>query len=688
VRAELDAQASLDAAAFAKQASVPFSALASYDPAAAPGMDLVQKSALALNRAELAALSSEGFVVSQRQAFPSFMYGYETIYAQDLPLYISADSVLYAVHRSYDALLSGIELSALVPDLSALLDAMSVQLTSAALPAKLHAETDLYLTVARSLLAGQKLAPADSQNASNAASLFELATNASGHSAVTIFGLERDVDFSQFAPRGHYLGTPALEQYFRAMMWLGRVDLRVIETQQDGSQVFEREQLEGALALRGLMDDAARSKWSQVDDVITAFVGEHDDMTPPEVDSLLADLNVASLDWTSLSAISDEKLAQAVIDGGYGAQRIASQIMINGVGTKTLPLARSFAFLGQRYVIDSNVFSNVVYDRVLPAVGVPMRLMPNPLDVAYAALANDQAGMLLDSELTQYAYAPELRSVRLLADAHGADFWQGNLYNLWLGALRALSPSQDVANPAAAGLPSVAGTESWGRRLLNTQLASWSELRHDTLLYAKPSYTAGDSCEFPTAYVDPYPEFFSALAAFASKGEALVKDLPEGGAAASYFQRLGSTAATLRDMAQDQRQGLPLSPAHLAFVNRAVRIQEGCGSPFADGWYTDLFVNADEAIEADPTIADVHTQPTDENGNDVGRVLHVASGAPHLMVVTADGCSGSQAYVGLASSYYEQITENYQRMTDQDWAAQLQSNPPAPPAWLPKAFTP
>ncbi|HWZ91608.1 MAG TPA: DUF3160 domain-containing protein, partial [Polyangiaceae bacterium] len=458
LRAELGAQASLDAASFAAQTKVPFSVLGAYDPSAAAGMDLVQKSAVALNASELGALTSQGFVVSQRQAFPSFFYGYQTIYAQDLPLYVSADSILFAVHESYDAILAQLEQAALSPDLSALLTGMSGLLSNAALPAPLRASTDVYLTTARSLLAGAVQAPVDAKNAAEVSALFQLATAAAGPDDVTVFGLQRTVDFSQFQPRGHYLGNPVLEHYFRAVMWLGRIDLRIIAVQPDGSQVFERGQLEAAVALRGLMDPSGRAKWTEIDDAITAFVGEHDDMTPAQVDGLLNDVGAAGV--AALGALSDATLAQAVIDGGYGAQRIASQIVLNGLNETTLPLSRSFAFLGQRYVLDSNVFSNVVYDRVLSD---PERMMPNPLDVAYAALGNNQAGMLLDSELTTYAYAPALQGMRILADEHGSDFWQGNLYNLWLGALRALSPSAAVAKPADAGLPSVFGTDSWGR---------------------------------------------------------------------------------------------------------------------------------------------------------------------------------------------------------------------------------
>ena len=38
--------------------------------------------------------------------------------------------------------------------------------------------------------------------------------------------------------------------------------------------------------------------------------------------------------------------------------------MVSDGTVATLPLSRSFALLGQRYVVDSHVFSNVVFDRV------------------------------------------------------------------------------------------------------------------------------------------------------------------------------------------------------------------------------------------------------------------------------------------------------------------------------------
>jgi hypothetical protein len=669
--------------------AVGFTEPAPYALDSVAGLSLIDASSfVTLSAAGRNDLSARGFAISNNISYPTFLYGYASIYMADLPVYISADSVLFAVHRSYDAILKRIEGALLIQDLRALLDGMRARLleNTAFGSEQVRRDADVYLTVGRRLLANDAAnSPVFVENEERIASLTSKANAHAGFETIDLFGSMRYEDFSQYEPRGHYTDDPALGGYFRAMMWLGRVDFRILETQQDGTQRFQRRQLEAALALRELIGAEERTRFDRLDQTIGAFVGEHDYMQLDQLGSLLEDLGVADL--AGLSARSDQEIAQAVADANYGAQRISSHIMVNGVGNVTLPLSASFALLGQRYVIDSHVFSNVVYDRVLSS---PMRMMPNPLDAAFAAFGNDQAASLLASELGSYGYAPDLAKMRVLADAHDSTFWDANLYNHWLGALRALSPDQAEIADAGSGLPPVARGEAWGRRLLNTQLASWAELRHDTLLYAKQSYTGGQTCEFPDAYVDPYPEFYERIGAYAEYGEALATRLsasPDGAAVAetvrAYFARLKDVAGRLHGMAEYQRSGAPFTAEMLVFVNQAVQIEPGCGSPFVaqEGWYGQLFYDAQANLEFDPTIADVHTQPFDENGSPVGRVLHVGTGEARPMVVIADGCTGPRAYAGLASSYYEVITSNFERLTPEDWGAG-QLGLAQDPAWM------
>ena len=81
----LDEVESLTADEFAERHAVPFEPLA-FDPLAAGNLAVIQASHFALDAAETALLARNGFAISERHAFPSFVYGYETLYAEDLPV--------------------------------------------------------------------------------------------------------------------------------------------------------------------------------------------------------------------------------------------------------------------------------------------------------------------------------------------------------------------------------------------------------------------------------------------------------------------------------------------------------------------------------------------------------------------------------------------------------------------------
>ena len=685
ITSQLAEVASLTGDQFSARYPVTFAASVGYDATAATFMDRIQASAVRLNDGELAMLGQRGFVITDRTRFPNFTYGYRTIYAEHLPLYVSADSILEAVHRSYDSILLGLEHSALKPTMEALLDGAHAALARQPADAT-RSDLDLYLSVARSLSSPTKVTPVLGGDVSLYNAIMTAATNATGVVDVTLFGAQRMEDFSQFTPRGHYTPETGLLGYFKAMMWLGRTDFRLLETRGDGTQSVNRRQVTAAFALRELLDDARMSSYRTVDDTIRAFVGEQDYLTVDQLVPLGRALGVAT--HADVDRLSDDQLLAVLGQVPFGQQRIASHLTQGGPLGLTKPLPLSFAFLGQRYVPDSHVFSLVVYDRVPSS---PMRLMPQAFDAAFAALGNDHAGALLAPEIAKYRYAPHLAGARILMDEHGAAYWQSNLYNLWMSALRALSPPADLGSNDARGLFSVARTEPWARRLLSAQLASWSELRHDTLLYSKQSYTGIPVCEFPDGYVDPYPSFYAAIEQLAARGREVIAKVPFSGAVSprpqidAYFARLGAAAGLLRQMAEAELRGAQFTAEQLAFINQAVALRSGgCTSQptGATGWYPALYYSDLSAIQRDPTIADVHTQPADEGGNLVGKVFHVATGDPRLMVVTTDTCGGPRAYVGLASSYFERITEGFTRLTDAEWAKSINAESPPDVPWM------
>jgi len=269
LRERLDALDALEAPALLASRALPYGTDLGYTPRSADHMALIQASSVALDEAQLAALDARGFVITDEQ-YPTFGYGYHSIYAEDLPLYVSADSILEAVHRSYDEILKGLELAALIPALTDLLNGMRGRLDGAALEAGARADADLFLAVALSLLSGAEVAPVAGASGDEVRSFVALAQAASGAEERSFFGVDRRFDFSQFAPRGHYTESPELGRYFRAMMWLQRVDFRLIETDDSGNQTFSRRQLEAALALRALMDEGALARWRDIDQAVEA----------------------------------------------------------------------------------------------------------------------------------------------------------------------------------------------------------------------------------------------------------------------------------------------------------------------------------------------------------------------------------------------------------------------------------
>ena len=695
--AEYGAAANMSAANLQTRYPARATAALDFSPGDARNLQLIQQSDLALNASELTVLETNGFVISSGQLYPSFHRGYTAIYEADLPVYISADAILDTVHRSFDTILKNIEEYILIDKLTSLVSNMRVALDEdAKLDADIKADLDMYLAVAHSLLEDeiQSSAVADNELISD---FYEKANAADGMDTVLFLGTERMMDFSQFTPRGHYSESERLSNYFRAMMWLGRIDFRMVETRKDGTQVVNRSQLKAVMALEAIIFQQ-QTLWEQINRTIELFVGVSDNMTPAEISSLRDLLGITTV--KDLDALSDDEIKNAVLKNGFGAQRICSHLMKNGIAGITLPLNASFLILGQRFTPDSEVFSNVVYDRVQE--GNVYRMMPNPLDVGFAVFNNNQAAALLENELTTYGYATDLHMMRTVVNTFDDQFWNASLYNMWVSALRALAPEDTT------GMPSVTQTAQWETRMLNTQLGSWAQLRHDTLLYAKQSYTGIPECEYPDAYVDPYPAFFKTLEAYADKGIEVATALSDDddsilmGQVLNYFTHLGHISDILGEMAQQELEGIPFTAEQLGFINDAIRIGYQdviCTEiPYAAGWYAELFFEVDGALDMDPTIADVHTQPADESGAIVGRILHVGTGLPRVMVVAINQCDGPRAYAGMVFAYHEKVTENFERMTDEEWSSELYPmlnpaaaedgyTPPADAPWMTELMT-
>lgn len=687
---------------FSADTARPYLTQVTFTPTAANYFDLVNQK-LPLNQAEMALLSRQGFALSERWTWQRFVEAYAWIYWQDLPVLVTTDSLLHTVHQSYDDLLKDLEQAILIPQLHTILTATATQVQAEqqanANPAlaPLYADVATYFQTASALLDGTTSRDAAVQ------SFVDLATQANRYTETELFGSKRTIDFSLFKPRGHYAGHEPLEKYFRAMSWLAQLDFRFVEYNQLTSEpIINPSQIAAAVMLRNALDAAGqRQSWATFNALFEVLVGRSDNMTLSDLDRFLADM--AFTDPAAILAANPEALLTQLTQHDYGQQRVTGQIFYRHIANTTpeaMPRPVSFLLMGQRFAIDAYVAGNVVFDRVMVDGQPVMRPLPSPLDVMYA-LGNDRAATHLTAELAAYPYGGYLAALRQQVDELPADFWTTPLYNQWLGLIHTLN-----APTLGTEYPQSMRTSAWADKMLQTQLASWTQLRHDNLLYVKQSFTtAGVLCEYPAGYVEPYPAFYqrlqqlattshTALSAFniATQGDyaTYVKQR-----ALDYFTALNSVATQLQTLAEKELRLEEFTPEETLFLRSIVVLKEdlqiaGCGGPtFEDqwnGWYMSLFYARDDNPAL---IADVHTNPTNDPAHPLypPRVLHAATGplAPLFFVVDTD--EGSALYVGPAFTYYEVVTtgdtaQAAPRLTDEEWRTQLQQGTyPSAPGW-------
>jgi hypothetical protein len=636
-----------------------------------------------LTSAEISTIQQNGFMVSERLSKIAFGQAFLEIYQNDLPVFISTDAILHALHISYDRILKNAEIGVIIDSLKTLLAQMhsnlsvlDVKYSSNIQMKQMLMDVDVYITVASELLT-LPVTPYYPENTSKINQIISLINAATGISKYSIFSTEPVLyDWSQFEPRAHYTDPkyPILANYFRTMMWLGRIEIYLLlpeafnlgdkETQYLDIQ---RETID-AMLIKELFDTSqVSSTYTNIESYMKFFVGEQDNVTIDNLGYLKNAVNLSSsadlLDSLKLITFQDTLKNQT-----FASQLILSQLLVsNPLSPDSIVPASSFLLFGQRFVIDSYITSQVVYDRTSTC-----RLLPSMLDPMFA-LGNNASAQLLKNELDEYKYGGNLAALRYLIDSYGNDFWQSSMYNLWLNSIRTLNPPS-----VKDSLPVFMQTGAYWQEKLNTQLSSWTELRHDNLLYAKQSYSAMILCSFPYTYVEPFPEFYKNLKILANVGQQKFSNLPGYNNyflydVPRYFEYLGAIADTLTTISQKELTKVPFSSAEISFLNRVIYNQDGCGLPYA-GWYANLFYEDAQSgskgfLTQDNIVADVHTVPTDCSGNFLGWVKEVGSGPVNLGVFTAQLPDGNlTAFIGPVSSFYEYTTENnFQRLTDDEW---------------------
>ena len=674
-----------------------------FDPTGFRYFDSIEQQ-LRLTAEERAVYAEHGVVALDHQQRYSMGSAYYAIYARDLPVLITTDSVLHALHRSIDAMLAELESHTFSPILEHVLSAAHVELAERVskpeggiLPEN-AADADVYLAVARNLLAGAGAArsraplavPSKLGNDAEVKALLNRVASLKLEvppEATRLYGGVRPVDYSQFRPRGHYTESEPLKKYFRAVVWLGRADLGFVIAApgpRNGLNAdVDRELGSAALLTLLLKDSGVLAELGGMRALIDFLVGNADNLG---IEHMLQGLERAGVErageLAGPGALEELRKHISALDPG---QAIRSQVLISDPFAPAVVVPPSiFQLFGQRLLLDSFVLQNVVFDAISYRGRKMRRTMPSGLDVM-AALGNDRAVAHLEPDVERYKYGANLLAARRTLERIEPDAWRANVYNLWLDSLRTLDDPSDERH-----FPTVMRRAPWRDKQLTTQLASWTELRHDTVLYGKQSYTVGTLCSYPAGYVEPYPEFFARLehlAREAADGIGRI-ELPAGDPKISeayrrrrewrvaFFRRFADVMKLLGRLAEKELRAAPFSLAEQEFLQRTIDVRmRGSGGPAYDGWYPQLFYSRAPA-DFKPVVVDVHSDV------DHDQVLEAGVGDVNFLVVAVDNESDRAAYVGPVYSYYEFRHPAAQRMTDEEWTERIETGRlPPRPSW-------
>ncbi|MFA5102829.1 MAG: DUF3160 domain-containing protein [Candidatus Thermoplasmatota archaeon] len=661
---------------------------------------------LNLSDAQKDLLSTNGFVVKDFDVESDITQPYTYLKDHQIPVFVTSDTLLHLYHILFDQTLKGIEEREFfdgILDLSNALFEKSMQdyETFTHPDLKEAARRNVaFFGVALSLLQ----TPSEGYNNSeaipmvsfsipdyvseNVTSELSCISAHKGFQKSAIFRYKED--YSQYVPRGHYTQSEKLTRYFKTMMWYGRVAFLLrgsdIVSEDDATiATIQACLISTALPTLTLHDEPLVNLWERVYAVTSFFVGTADDLIPFEY--LRSIQTVFGNEFNATEFANESKMVNLLgilaqlrspqIYGGTGDVVIVPPFTKEQLG-EVLEKTKGMRLMGQRFIPDSYMFQNLVSPTTgqFTGTGAPFthwtgeRVMPRGLDIM-TILGSARAREILESEGdTAYEhYDRQIENLSTQFASLNATEWNRNLYWSWLYSLKPLLETFDTR------YPSFMQTDAWQDKELQTVLASWTELRHDTILYAKQSYTPRLTAipqEEPSVvgYVEPVPELYQRLLALTMMTRTGLADLQAINETETLrLDHLEIVLRRLLNISILELQGRKLDKSDYEFIQ-------------SFGEQLESVVTGVNTQGKDTTIiADVHTD------TNTGMVLEEAVGYVDLLIVAYNTPDGTIiAGAGPVFSYYEFKQPMSERLTDEEWKRMLEEGrQPPQPLWT-KSF--
>ena len=473
--------------------------------------------------------------------------------------------------------------------------------------------------------------------------------------------------YSLFRPRGHYTRSEKLQRYFRGMMWLQTVPFGLNHDDEVRAAVMQ------AYALK--VDKESQENYNRLNQLITFLMGKSDNLSLPQV--------MAEVEKTGMQM-------EDLIHNDDAIAKITAKL--NEIGDKQTRIRPKFEktshnkinVMPQRYQPDAEVLQEMVdYDNK-----PTKRATPKGLDF-FAAMQVSAAEQILLNEKTEWKDFG--RMLEKMKGRMQQINWSETIATEWMSTIRTLCDRDPQLN-----MPYFMVTSEWKLKDLNAMLASWAELKHDAILYAKQP--AGAECggggppePIVKGFVEPNISFWKKAISLLDNTERLLKEenmLTEK--ISNATERIREEVQFLLNVSEKELAGKELSEEEYdqlqyigaTFENISLDLVRE-KDQYLMGW-SDV-QGADKKVAL---VADVYTANADNNPNK--SILFEAVGDADEIYVVVE--IGGYLYLtrGAVLSYREFIQPiDEPRLTDEEWQQQLEKNPrKGVPEWMKQIIVP
>ena len=601
-----------------------------------------------LSDGDKALLAENQFFVKARYQSEFFERYEENRYFQ-VPNFVTVDSMMHTYHLYFSFLLNRTEREHLSGDLLAMSEALltASQAQYDALAGTVWESAAMrnvaYFAVAAALQDSQTQVPAYAAPLVEAELQAVMAAGEILQSPLTA----QYIDYSQFKPRGYYEGDATLEAYFRAMMWYGQVNF----AQQDSD--LNRSALLLNLALTG----DALTLWERIYMVTAFFAGQSDDLTyyeyRPAIEAAYGGLPdaIALVENTEAFEVYCALLAQMT------SPAINSVPVMDGT-EDVAETVKGFRLMGQRFTVDAAVMQRLIYSAVKENADGEKRMLPDVLDVPAAMGSEVALDLLRRQGATEFAgYSENMAALQAVLTEAPAESWTVSLYGSWLYTL------EPLLTPASSGYPSFMTSVAWQTKSLETFAGSFTELKHDTVLYAKQvmAEMGGGPMEEvdDRGYVEPQAEVYRRFAQLAAQTAQGLSELGYLDAAdEENLSRLSELAEKLETISRKELKEQALTDEEYELIRTyggtlehfwIEAVKDKSQSPYLDA----------QEIPAS-LVTDIATDPN-------GTVLQVANGRPAEIVVVVPVDGKLRLASGVVYDFYQFENSLSNRLTDTTW---------------------